>query len=77
VLHSSHGLGEIDRRRPVIVLKNSTGLPAGRFLIEKISGEGPWSATAGVGERIPLDWLDPGTGALYRLTPVVESKSPR
>jgi hypothetical protein len=77
VLHSSHGLGEIDRRRPVIVLKNSTGLPARRFLIEKISGEGAWSATAGVGERIPLDWLDPGTGALYRLTPVAESKSPR
>jgi hypothetical protein len=66
-----YGLGYIDVRRPVVKLKNDTPFPADSFLVEKVGHEEEWPARkVAVGEALELDWLNPGWGALYRLTPV-------
>lgn len=65
------GLGAIDVRRPIIVLKRLPEIDADTFLIEKVGDDGAWPARrAAVGELIELDWLTPGWGAFYRVTPV-------
>ncbi len=67
----ANGLGAIDVRRPVIVLKNTTTMMSDSFIIEKVGHESEWpSRTVAAGARIPLDWLRPGWGAYYRITPV-------
>jgi hypothetical protein len=66
----TRGFGFKDVRRPLITLKNSTPVIAESFLVEKIGHESSlhWSATAG--EELALDWLEPGWGGLYRITPI-------
>jgi len=66
----SLGLGTIDVRRPVVVLKNSTGVIADSFLVERVGTIDPWTTTAAIGDTVPLAWLEPGWGALYRITPI-------
>lgn|GEM_PF-5181733 len=62
------GLGAIDVRRPVITLG---GAPDGRYLVEKVGHEAAWpSREIDAGEEIELDWLEPGWGAFYRVTPL-------
>ncbi len=65
---SRHGLGAIDVRRPTIVLKNSTSVLADSFVVTKVL-DTTWTRTACVGDTLRLDWLEPGEGELYRLTP--------
>jgi len=67
---SNRGFGFIDVRRPLITLKNSTPEIAESFLVEKVGHEDSlhWNATAG--EELALDWLEPGWGGLYRITPI-------
>jgi hypothetical protein len=70
---STHGFGNIDVRRPWIKLKNSTGVMADSFIVEKVGRESEWHRTIAVGQLdslCALDWLEPGWGQLYRLRPV-------
>ncbi|MCB9217247.1 MAG: T9SS type A sorting domain-containing protein [Candidatus Kapaibacterium sp.] len=66
------GLGRIDFRRPVIVLKNNTDVLADSAVIEKVGYEGEWNARLAYGDTLALDWLEPGWGAMYRVTPVTQ-----
>lgn len=66
----SIGLGNIDVRRPVVVLRNSVGVTADSFRIERIGGAMPWSRTVRPGDSVSLEWLRPGRGELYRITPL-------
>jgi hypothetical protein len=55
---------------PRITFKNSTPIIADSFRIEKISLDTTWEArTYAFNEPVDLDWLLPGRGALYRITP--------
>lgn len=73
--HGTHGLGNIDVRRPVIVLKQSTEVIADSFRVAKV-GDSSWNAVVAPGERLNLDWLKPGSGEMYRITPVRHGVSP-
>jgi len=64
----SVGLGNIDVRRPVVLPEVPPGRDADSVRIERIGGPDPWSRTARPGEPLPLQWLRPGRGALYRMT---------
>jgi hypothetical protein len=66
----TRGLGYIDMRRPLLVLKNSTPVMADSFLVEKVGHEDSLFWRVGAGDSIALDWLEPGWGGLYRITPV-------
>ena len=66
---ASFGLGNIDVRRPVVVLKNSTSVMADRFRIVNVS-DTTHSWEANVGETVALDWLKPGWGAFYKIIPI-------
>ncbi len=67
---STTGFGAIDVRRPVVVLKNSTSTIADSMVVEKISRHGVWIDTVAVGDELALDWIRPGRGELYRITPI-------
>jgi len=67
--HRLKGLGNIDVRRPVLWLRNSTPVLGDSLLVEKID-TGNWKRTISVRDSIELDWLRPGDGALYRVTPI-------
>ncbi|MEO5928380.1 MAG: hypothetical protein ABIR47_00470 [Candidatus Kapaibacterium sp.] len=61
------GLGAIDVRRPVIRFREN----AGGLMISRVGHEAEWPAREAVpGEPIPLDWLEPGWGAVYRISPI-------
>ncbi|MCB9214784.1 MAG: T9SS type A sorting domain-containing protein [Candidatus Kapaibacterium sp.] len=64
------GFGRIDFRRPVVVLKNSTSVQADSALIEMVGYEGTWSEEVAFGDTVALDWIKPGWGAMYRVTPI-------
>ncbi len=66
---SAHGLGAIDVRRPIIVLKNNGPVIADSLLVEKVL-DSTWRRTVAVGTPLELDWLRPGWGEMYRVTPV-------
>ncbi len=65
----SVGLGFIDARRPVVVFKNTTTVMADSLRLERI-GDTIWSAVVAFGQEVALEWLDPGWGHMYRLTPI-------
>ena len=69
-----HGLGAIDVRRPVVVLKNSTSALADSVRIAKVL-DTAWSVTAAFGDTVALDWLEPGWGEMYRVTPIARGLS--
>jgi hypothetical protein len=72
---STVGLGHIDVRRPVLWLRNSTSTLADSFVVEKVD-TGTWRRTVALGDSVELDWLAPGHGAMYRVTPVAKTVSP-
>jgi hypothetical protein len=61
------GLGNIDVRRPVVKLKNSTGVMADSLIIERI--DTTWQKTLALDTNVALDWLEPGWGSFYRVRP--------
>lgn len=65
---STSGLGNIDVRRPVIVLKNTSGVIADSFKIQRVGST--IVRTVAVGSTVVLDWLTPGWGSLYKITPI-------
>jgi hypothetical protein len=67
---ATRGYGNIDVRRPVVILKNTTGVIADSFYIEKVGYETTTRDTARFGDTVVLGWLEPGWGALYRVTPL-------
>jgi hypothetical protein len=67
--HKLRGLGNIDVRRPALELKNSTSVIAKRLLVERID-TGAWSVNVPSDSLFSLQWLRPGQGALYRITPI-------
>lgn len=67
---AANDFGRIDTRRPVIVLKNSTGVIADFMIVEKVGDETATRDTVEVGDTVRLCWLEPGWGALYRITPL-------
>lgn len=73
--YSLSDFGRIDVRRPVVVLKNSTQTMADSVLVEKVGYEGSWSQRRAFGDTIPLDYLNPGAGSMYRLTPIATGVS--
>jgi len=64
------GFGAIDARRLVVILKNTTGIIADAAYIQRIGDTA--IRTVEFGEPVELDWLDPGWGAMYRITPIVK-----
>ncbi|MEP7218865.1 MAG: hypothetical protein ABI876_08100, partial [Bacteroidota bacterium] len=66
---STKGLGNIDVRRPVVVLKNSTGTMADSMMITRV-GDSAWSLRARIGDTVQLDWLKPGAGQMYKVKPI-------
>jgi len=70
---SGRGLGAIDVRRPVVVLKNTTGVIADQALLQRIGDT--VVDTVSFGDPVMLDWLDPGWGAMYRITPIIKPVS--
>lgn len=65
----STGLGNVDVRRPVVKFKN-TGTIGDSVEIQKVgSSSEPW-VRYNAGEGVPLDWLRPGEGEMYRVRPV-------
>lgn len=65
------GLGAIDVRRPIVVIKSTQGMMSDSVLIEKVGHEGDWSSRlVAIGDTVELDWLKPGWGAYYRFTVV-------
>lgn len=73
--HGTHGFGNIDVRRPVIVLKQNTGTLVDSFRVTKV-GDTSWSMTVVPGARLQLDWLRPGGGEMYKITPIRSGLSP-
>ncbi len=71
--NDSFGLGAIDARMPVVVLKNSTGVIADSARLQRIGDTA--SRTVAFGTQIELDWLDPGWGAMYMITPIIRPVS--
>lgn len=67
---ATRGYGNIDVRRPLVVLKNKTGVIADSFFVEKVGYESTTRDTARFGDTVVLGWLEPGWGALYRITPL-------
>lgn len=65
-----YGFGAIDVRKPVVVLKNSTGVIADSVRIQRIGDT--TSRVFSFGDEIELNWLDPGWGAMYKITPIVK-----
>lgn len=65
------GLGNIDVRKPIVRFKNATNVPADSMLVEKIGADPAWSRRVAINATVDLDWLKPGRGALYRVTPIV------
>lgn len=63
------GFGAIDVRRPFVVLKNSTGIVADSAVLQRIGDT--TRRTVAFGVPVALDWLEPGWGAMYRITPVI------
>ncbi|MCC7437972.1 MAG: hypothetical protein IT211_05690, partial [Armatimonadetes bacterium] len=66
----NYGLGAIDVRLPVLRLKNSTGVVADSFIIERVGEPYAWRDTGAFGHDLQLQWLEPGWGAMYRVTPL-------
>ncbi len=66
--HDTVGLGNIDVRRPWVRLKNSAGTLYNAFVVERVGSS--WRDTVPVGVDRPLQWLEPGWGAFYKVTPV-------
>lgn len=67
---ASRGLGNIDVRRPVVRFKNGSNVIADSMLVEKVGASPAWSKKVKLGVDADLDWLKPGRGALYRVTPI-------
>ncbi|HVZ41460.1 MAG TPA: hypothetical protein VHI13_19420 [Candidatus Kapabacteria bacterium] len=63
------GLGAIDARRPVVILKNSTGIIADSVRVQRIGDT--TVRTVAYGAPVPLEWLPPGWGYMYKMTPVI------
>lgn len=61
------GLGNIDVRRPVVILKR-WGEMADRFRIQRLGDTAV--RTVAADDTVALDWLEPGWGAMYRVTPI-------
>lgn len=66
----NYGLGAIDVRLPVLRLKNTTGVVADSFVIERVGEPYAWRDTGAFGHDLRLQWLEPGWGAMYRVTPL-------
>lgn len=65
------GFGAIDVRRPHLRMKNGSNVLVDSFLIEKVGHEQEWASRyVGVDDTVSLDWLEPGWGAMYRVSPV-------
>lgn len=73
--YNTSDFGRIDVRRPVVVLKNSTQTLADSVLIEKVGYEGSWSQRRAFGDTVFLEFLNPGWGSMYRLTPIATGVS--
>ncbi|MBL7987115.1 MAG: T9SS type A sorting domain-containing protein [Chlorobi bacterium] len=71
----NYGLGAIDVRLPVLRLKNSTGVVADSFIIERVGEPYAWRDTGAFGQNLPLQWLEPGWGAMYRVIPLASGVS--
>ena len=65
---SLHGFGAIDARKPVIRLKDYSIDPADSFEVASVS-DTSWHRMVRAGDTLSLKWLDPGAGAMYRITP--------
>jgi hypothetical protein len=70
------GFGAIDVRKPVVRFKNDLAALADSFRIERVGHEGSWSRTVVASDTAQLDWLRPGQGMLFRITPVARGISP-
>jgi hypothetical protein len=66
--YSDKGLGNIDVRRPWVRLKNTTGIVADSFRIEKVGGG--FTRTVTADSLVALDWQKPGWGDMYKVTPI-------
>lgn len=64
------GLGAIDVRRSHIILEYSGDHLVDSMVIERISPTAGWTRMAAVGDTIELDWMLPGRGQMYKLTPI-------
>lgn len=64
------GLGAIDVRRPHLVFENSTDFLADSLLIERISLTSQWSTRVAFADTVELEWMLPGRGHLYKITPI-------
>ncbi|MBS1911322.1 MAG: hypothetical protein JST22_04995 [Bacteroidetes bacterium] len=62
------GLGNIDVRRPILIFKNGTGVIADSARVQRIGDTA--TRTVAYGVPVPLDWITPGWGHLYKVTPV-------
>ncbi|MCB9216569.1 MAG: T9SS type A sorting domain-containing protein [Ignavibacteria bacterium] len=67
---ASIGLGAIDVRRAIVVLENNTNVISDSVLVERISPFSTWNTRAAFGDTITLDWMLPGRGHFYRVTPI-------
>jgi hypothetical protein len=69
---AARGFGFIDVRRPHIRLRNTTEVVADSFLIERVGYDSTYNRIVDIndGDSVALDWLEPGWGALYRITPI-------
>jgi len=66
--NESEGFGAIDVRRPYIRLKNTLPVMADSFYVQRIGSSTVKKYARGA--AIPLDFLEPGWGAMYRITPI-------
>jgi hypothetical protein len=71
----SLGFGNIDVRRPMVRLRNATTVVADSFRIQRIGSD--TSYVYAYNTDIVLDWLTPGWGAMYRVTPIPSGISQR
>ncbi|MCC7437279.1 MAG: T9SS type A sorting domain-containing protein [Armatimonadetes bacterium] len=71
----NYGLGPIDVRLPVLRLKNTTGVVADSFIVERVGESYAWRDTGAFGQDLQLQWLEPGWGAMYRITPLASGVS--
>jgi hypothetical protein len=72
---NSAAFGARDVRKPVIVLKNATGMISDSFRIQRV-GTATWQTVA-VNANVELDWLEPGWGAMYRVKAIPRGVSAR
>lgn len=67
------GFGNIDVRRPIVRLSNETSVIADSFRIQRIGDT--VSHVYAYHTNVVLDWLTPGWGAMYRVTPIPRAVS--